>query len=184
MLEKLILGMLLYKNLTIYDMKKALDEGINQFFTTSFGALHPAVNKLMDRGFTDAVKVLENGRAKKVYSLTDSGKAYFLEWLEKDISMSKVQEEGLLRVFFYKELSKRKQISLLQKYVNEMKERVVALKHIKAFQQTAKKEIPKKYVEAFNYRVTTIDFGLGYYTFAIEWYERLIDDIAAGRMAK
>ena len=40
--------MLLYKDLTIYDMKKAFDEGINQFFTTSFGALHPAVKKLYE----------------------------------------------------------------------------------------------------------------------------------------
>jgi len=183
MLDKLILGMLLYKDLTIYDMKKAFDEGINQFFTTSFGALHPALKKLSDKGFTSSKRAVEKGRTKKIYTLTSEGRAHFLEWLKEDIGMKKIQEEGLLRVFFYKELPKRKQVALLKRYVQEMRDRIAALEGIRAHHQALKAEIPKKYLEAFNYRITTIGFGLGYYAFAADWYEGLIDDIENGRMA-
>ena len=184
MLEKLILGMLLYKNLTIYDMKRALDEGINQFFSTSYGALHPATKKLATQGFVTYEETSEKGRTKKVYELTPAGRSYFLAWLGEDISLSKIQEEGLLRVFFYKELPRNTQVTLLRKFVDDMRGRIAALEGIAAYQQSAKKEIPEAYREAFNYRVTTIDFGIEYYHFAIDWYERLIDSIQNGDMAK
>ena len=182
MLDKLILGLLLYKDLSIYDIKKALDEGINQFFSTSFGAIHPAVKKLEDGGLTTSTTTIENGRTKKIYALTDRGRARFLDWLSEDISMRKIQDEGLLRVFFYKELPREEQVALLARYVEEMEGRAAALRAVK--EMHAKAEVPKQYREAFNYRVITIDFGLGYYAFAADWYRQLIERIESGEMSK
>jgi DNA-binding PadR family transcriptional regulator len=182
MLDKLILGLLIYKDLTIYDLKKAFDEGINQFFSTSFGALHPAVKKLCDRKLITSVSKIEKGRSKKIYSLTKAGRAHFLEWLSEEISIKRIQDKGLLRVFFFKEISRRKQIALLNQYVAALEARVVKLKAVKAMHAGTK--IPKKYREAFNYRVTTIDFGLGYYAFAIAWYRQLLEKIQSGEMKK
>ena len=180
MLDKLTLGMLLYKDLTIYDIKKAFDEGINQFYSTSYGAIHPALKKLSAKGFVDMCAFVENGRSKKRYALNPEGKAHFIEWLMADISLSKVNEEGVLRVFFFKEIPKEERLKKLHKYIADMTERLDILQAVKKMHDGA--DIPAAHKEAFNYRVTTIDFGLGYYAFAIDWYRSLIRRIESGEM--
>ena len=51
MLESIALGMLLEKDLTGYDIKKFIENGIGVFYKASFGSLYPALKRLTEKGY-------------------------------------------------------------------------------------------------------------------------------------
>ena len=51
MVDYLVLGLLMYRPLTMYDIKKAMEKSTHHFFSASFGSLHPALKKLDEKGW-------------------------------------------------------------------------------------------------------------------------------------
>jgi len=58
-----------------YEMMKALEEKSGGFYTPSPGSVYPTLQMLEDRGFVTSNEV----EGKKVYSITDSGRALLAE---------------------------------------------------------------------------------------------------------
>ena len=50
MLDYIILGMVLNEDLTGYDIKKFIENGIGVFYKASYGSLYPALKKLTEKG--------------------------------------------------------------------------------------------------------------------------------------
>ena len=63
MQDKIILGLLFYKKLTSYDMKKAMEKSTSFFYNSSLGSINPALIKLEKNEFVTFSKKVENGRA-------------------------------------------------------------------------------------------------------------------------
>lgn len=175
-----ILGLLLTRDLTIYEIKKAFEQVINFFYSASFGSLHPALKKLESRGFIRVRRTEEGGRAKKVYSITEKGREELGLWLEKDIQTGRIQDEGLLKLFFITELPRRKRLKVLKNYTALIQEHIHALRALEA--ESRAREIPAALRETFNYRMLTADFGLNYYQFELNWYESVIQRIEKGEL--
>jgi PadR family transcriptional regulator PadR len=56
------------------------------------GALYPALKALEARGFLESKKQQKNGRARKVYAVTENGKAYLQTYYS--ILRAQVEDEG------------------------------------------------------------------------------------------
>ncbi len=175
MLENVILGLLLYKKLSIYDMKKAIEQSVGFFYSSSYGNIHPAMKKLEAKGFVSVQEKLVHGRNRKEYSITEEGIGQFQIWLSQDIKVGKIQDEGLLHLYFLAELKEDKRIELLNRYIEKLSEKVIELSEVE--NAIRKIEVPDKYREALNYRIITIDFGLKYYKFELTWYKDIINKI-------
>ena len=57
-----------------YNIKKQVKTNFN--IKLRHGALYPALNGLEKKGFVESVKQQKDGRARKVYSITDEGRNY------------------------------------------------------------------------------------------------------------
>ncbi|MGA3289780.1 MAG: PadR family transcriptional regulator [Candidatus Bathyarchaeia archaeon] len=57
-----------------YKIKKQVETDFN--IKLRHGALYPALNTLEQRGFLESKKQQKDGRSRKVYAITESGKAY------------------------------------------------------------------------------------------------------------
>jgi PadR family transcriptional regulator, regulatory protein PadR len=57
-----------------YKIKKQVEANFN--IKLRHGALYPALNSLERKGFLESQKQQKDGRARKVYSLTEHGKEY------------------------------------------------------------------------------------------------------------
>lgn len=182
MLDKIILGLLLFKSLSIYRIKKAIEEYVSFFYSPSYGNIIPALKKLEKNKFVNVREVIVNGRNNKEYTITEKGRENFRIWLSQKISIGKTQSEALLRLYFLTELPVTKRLELLTAYVSELKNTVNDLKKVEA--ETMKMKVPGKYKEAFNYRIATLDFGLQYYRFELKWYNSIIRKIKNREMAK
>ena len=77
MLESIALGMLLEKDLTGYDIKKFIENGIGVFYKASFGSLYPALKRLTEKGYLTTRDKPQGSRKKIFYHITEEGRKQF-----------------------------------------------------------------------------------------------------------
>jgi DNA-binding PadR family transcriptional regulator len=175
MLDNIILGLLLFRSLSIYEIKKAIEGTVNFFYSSSYGNIIPALKKLEKNDLVTVNENVVNGRNRKEYTITDKGRENFKDWLAREINIGKIQDEALLRFYFLTELPLKKRINLLRDYTEKLTQKVFELKALK--DELTKTKIKRKYRKAFNYRITTLDFGIQYYQFELNWYNTIIQKI-------
>ena len=66
----LILGLLMLRSLTIYDIKNTLEKKISPFYSASFGSIQTAVKKLLANQYVGFTQKVEHGRNKKEFFIT------------------------------------------------------------------------------------------------------------------
>ena len=72
-----VLGLLLVQPATIYSLNKQFEASISLFYSASLGALRSALLKLEQAEEVSFTETIENGRHKKIYSITEKGEAAF-----------------------------------------------------------------------------------------------------------
>jgi PadR family transcriptional regulator, regulatory protein AphA len=175
MLDNIILGLLLFRSLSIYDIKKAIDQSVSFFYSSSYGNIIPALKKLEKNELVDIRQSVVNGRNRKEYTITNKGLVQFKTWLSQEINIGKIQDEALLRLFFLSEIPSEDRIKLLEDYLSQLMAKITELETIES--ETRKMEIDEKYREPFNYRIATLEFGIRYYQFELDWYKSVIERI-------
>ncbi len=100
-MDNIILGLLLLRNRTIYQLRERIDKGLNLMYSSSMGSIQAAIKKLLHCGYVDYGETVENGKYKKVYRITESGKRYFLEWVNTPIEQQGVRMPGVGKDLFY-----------------------------------------------------------------------------------
>lgn len=78
MLEFIALGMVLEGDLTGYDIKKAIENGIGVFYKASFGSLYPALKRLTEKRAIHDIGKTAGRQAKDILSYYAGGAAPIL----------------------------------------------------------------------------------------------------------
>jgi DNA-binding PadR family transcriptional regulator len=96
-----LLGMLSFKPMTGYDIKKFTDMSISYFWSENYGHIYPVLKKLEKEGLvTKEIEPGEGKPDKKVYSITEDGKRALREWLGTPVQKEIYRLEILLKLFF------------------------------------------------------------------------------------
>jgi len=168
----LILGLLMIRSLTIYEIKNTLEKKISPFYAASFGSIQSAVKKLLASQYIDFTEKVENGRNKKVFFVTPEGQKAFLAWMKEEIQVNKFNNDALVKIFFFGFLPKADRIRVLSNYIERLKREAEAMS---AFQGTAGgADVPEKQKEIYTYQMATLDYGIRGTAFEIQWYEELL----------
>ena len=81
----LCLGILSFRQMTGYDIRKLAAEGnFSHFCEANYGSIYPALSQLTKDGFvvfTD--EVIDGKPPRKIYSITDKGRSYLFNTLNK-----------------------------------------------------------------------------------------------------
>ena len=169
MVDYLVLGLLMYRPLTMYDIKKAMEKSTDHFYSASFGSLHPALKKLNEKGLVTFEQTLERGRGKKTYAITEEGKRDFLEWLKQDITTEAVREPSLLKVFFLGHLGEEARRPIVENYLGKVETHLAELRGL--LETSHALEVPKAMEAHKTYQLATLEFGIAYYQFVKDWYK-------------
>lgn len=164
MLEFILLGFLKYGEMTGYQLKQCMAESTSNFFDASFGSIYPTLKKLEGRGLITARGMVEGGKFKKLYSVTQAGSEAFMEWLERPISFSKIRPDHLVNIFFYGFLPRKTALENLNAFIGDV---TAVLSGLLDYE----KNMTEK-ADGFMY--STLRFGIEYYTFIIAWCKDLI----------
>lgn len=175
-MEHVILGLLLIQSLTIYGLNQAFKQGISMFYSASYGSLQTSVKNLLAKGMIVYQQQVDNGRTKKVYSITDQGRAEFFQWMSAEVPENKLEVTALSKVFFLglvEDVETRRQIvrGILQK-IELVQSQLSGMD-----QQLSQYEVPDAYSAIFKYQMKTLDYGIQSHAFGRQWFQALLDEL-------
>jgi len=82
-----------------YDLKQALEKSIENFWPVPHTTFYAEPARLARGGFLSE-RQESGGRRRKLYSLTDAGRAALREWTRSpDVSPPQLRDEGVLKIF-------------------------------------------------------------------------------------
>ncbi|HEY9886935.1 MAG TPA: PadR family transcriptional regulator [Candidatus Obscuribacterales bacterium] len=83
-----------------YDLAKRFDGSVGFFWDASHQQIYRELSKLEAEGHITAETVQQDTRPnKKLYSITEGGKALLIDWLHTPISLSPVKDDLLVKLF-------------------------------------------------------------------------------------
>ncbi|MCK4888331.1 MAG: helix-turn-helix transcriptional regulator [Candidatus Aminicenantes bacterium] len=152
--------------MTSYKIRKIMENSTSLFYTTSLGSINPAFKKLEKEDAVSSRTEVENNRVKKYYSITEKGKDIFLNWMEGEIEISKLKENALLKLFFFSHITPEKRKEILEAYLEKIKVHLGVLG-----------ELGDIYCTEDNCEGDVLRFGIDYYNFINNWFEKYLKDL-------
>lgn len=121
-MDNIILGLLLMCNRTIYQLRDRISKGINLMYSSSMGSIQAAVKKLLNCGYISYEEIIDNGKYKKIYCITESGKLHFYEWINAPIEEQNPKIPELAKVYFMGFSDKKNRETSIQQHLMYLKE--------------------------------------------------------------
>ena len=137
-MEYIILGLLLFKPMTVYEIRIYIQKNLTTICSDSLGSIQIAVKKLLNKGYITTKEYLERGLVKKKHSITSLGVEHYKEWVGSPINIAKMTNMEESKFYFLGTASKEKRISFLKSYISSLKEQFNKLVRIKELTKGAK----------------------------------------------
>jgi len=169
MLEHIILGFLMTKDRSGYDLKWLMENSTSYFINASFGSVYPALKRLAQKNLVTLHEAVEGGKYKKMYRITDSGKAAFLQWAEEPIVFERSKQDHLAKIFFYEFIPKETAIGNLKDLAHQVES---VAKELTGQKSEKEREVD---IYKYYYRYAAMCYGVEYYDFVLRWCGTLID---------
>jgi len=175
-MEYIVLGMLLIQSMTIYELNKGFGSGLSMIYAASYGNLQYAVNKLLTKEMISFEERVDNGRNKKIYHINEKGIAAFFAWMMDDIDPKNIETLMLAKVYFmgFVEDDNDKR-AIIDKILKAGEEHAAGLNEIKKTVDNL--DLPPEAWKIAKYSISTLEYGIGSYEFAITWLKKLRSEI-------
>lgn len=196
-MDKIILGLLMIKPLTIYELRNIIELYFTSMCSNSMGSIQAAIKKLLEQEMVVFEELVEHSVNKKYYMLTDQGRACFLEWVQTAMLPGKMKDMELSKLFFMGFVPAQKRLDLIETHLAVLKDELEQLESIQRQDETARKLEYLAYLEnnaaqthqllsatgqsdirhgtddIVNFELLTLKFGIDRIRFEIEWFEKL-----------
>lgn len=176
MMDYVALGFLMYRPLSMYEIKKAMERSTRHFLSASFGSLHPTLRRLETRGLVTSDEQSANGRRKKIFSITEAGRAQLVSWLAEGIPADRVSDPSLLRLFFLGHLAPAQRAELLGRFLEAMEQAAETLVALRA--EVMSTPVPRGAEDHMAYQLATLEFGIAHHRFVKDWYQTKLAALA------
>lgn len=100
-LRYIILGLLGARPMSGYDIKRAFDRSLATYWNAGNSQIYTTLKAMAGRGLVSSELVYQEGRPnRRVYSLTDRGRAELDAWLAEGVPSRFTKDEFLTKLFF------------------------------------------------------------------------------------
>lgn len=197
-MDKLILGLLMIKSFTVYEIRQVMRQNFSSMCSDSLGSIQAALKKLSQQGAVTSSEYVEKGKMKREYTITASGRILFLDWLKTPIDMSKSKNMELGKFLFMGYLPKKEQLEMLDLAIDGLEIELREFEAVKASIQFAEEQQQvQAYLEQHDHLATellevsqtanltesisqlgyfemkTLEFGLDSARFQLNWFTDL-----------
>lgn len=164
--QDLCLGVLHLCDASGYEIKKMFEDAFQHFQNPSFGSIYPALDKLTNNGMASVrVEEQEKRPAKKVYSITSTGREHFLESLYRTEPVEVHKSDFFLLVFFAHLLDSGKFSDVLFKHEQKTKEE---LKQLLSLNCSDQRTVGMQF---------TIDYGIAIKKAQLKFLKNKLDNV-------
>ena len=179
-MDHIILGLLLLQSRTIYQLRERISQGLNLMYSSSMGSIQAAVKKLLNHHDISYEEVVENGKYKKVYSITEDGKLSFFEWINGPLEIQNIRNPELAKVYFMGFSDKKIREANIEEYLSHLSEQYHALRII--CEEADSVNVPEEQKDIFFYQFAAARYGRDFMRFNIEWYQNLLSEIRSEKI--
>jgi PadR family transcriptional regulator AphA len=180
-LDYAILGFLNYHPSSGYDLKKIFDTSIRHFWPADQSQIYRTLARLTGQGFVEMEKVPQEERPdRKVYHITDSGRAELLKWLSGPPPLEGPRSAPLIQVFFAGQLPDEEILAKFEGFAALMRAILERYEQVPGQIAPFQEEIPSPREHFF--WLLTLDNGIRSMRASLEWAESVIEQIKAGKV--
>ncbi len=200
-MENIILGLLLFKSMTVYEIKMYVQRNLTTICSDSLGSIQIAIKKLLNKGYITSNEYFERGLTKKKCFITSLGVEQFKQWVGSPINIAKMTNMEESKFYFLGTASKEKRISFLKAYITSLKEQFNKLKIIKESTKgnkdmiveaslerlskekqiadnlsavTEENDIRTIFENTYSYQIHLLEYGLNRVRSDISFYEKIL----------
>ncbi len=178
-MEFVILGYLIMKSLSQYELKKILEKKVSPFYSASLGSIQSALKKLLKKGLITVEKKTANGRQKNTYSINEAGKTEFFNWMVRPINSKKLDAESSTKLFFLGLVNSKQQIMVVGNIIKCIQAQLSDYKKIDT--KLYNRHIDDKVKEVAKFQFKSLDLGIYGYECSLKWYEELLKELEEQR---
>lgn len=161
----LILGMLNQGIETGYSIKRIVNLSTRFFWAASLTQVYPELAALRNNGYVVSADEPYGARPRRIYSLTEKGRAALGEWLRSDrVPELELRDEGLLRLFFADALAFDEALALVSSL------RIRAEEMDRNFRSEI---LPRAQAAAGRFPLIAARKGADYFAWRAEWFRDL-----------
>lgn len=130
-LKYAILGLLNQQAMTGYELMKQFESALCEFWSAKHSQIYPELKRLTEEGHIEyTVEISGTVLEKKLYSITPTGKADFLNWLAQDVDMEATPKDIFrLKLFFSGNLEPKRRLEHLESQLHQHQTRLSHLRH-------------------------------------------------------
>jgi PadR family transcriptional regulator AphA len=126
-----VLGMVGLGARTGYEIKQMTGQSIRYFWAISPVQIYPSLTRLAEAGFVTGREDPQGRRPRRVYEITDAGRAALAGWLDRPDPMPfELRDLGLVKLFFADTLAPSQARQLLRTVRQRSEDRVAALRAV------------------------------------------------------
>jgi DNA-binding PadR family transcriptional regulator len=166
-----VLGLLMLSPMTLYLLNKQFEQSLALIYSASLGSIRTAVLGLLDRGLVTVEDSIENGRSKKTYLISDTGRAAFLEWMLAPIESRDLETQALARLFFLGLVPAAERRAIVDGILTRAEADTAQLAGLSAHLDGM--DVPEPFAEVFRYQRATLDYGLRSHRAGLEYFREL-----------
>ncbi len=182
-LDHAILGFLNYRPYTGYDLKKIFDTSIRHFWPADQSQIYRTLSRLEENGLAEMERIPQEDRPdRKVYHITEAGRAELLRWISGPPPMGETRSAPLIQVFFSGQLSDEEVLSKFEGYAAIMRAVLRQYDQVEGQLEPFQQEIPSPREHFF--WLLTLENGLANMRANLAWAESVIERIKNGQVPK
>jgi PadR family transcriptional regulator AphA len=180
-LEYAILGFLNYHPYSGYDLKKIFDTSVRHFWPADQSQIYRTLSRLMEQGYAEMEKVPQEDRPdRKVYTITESGRAALREWVAGPPPLGEARSAPLIQVFFAAQLSDEEALAKFEGYAAIMRGLLAQYDQVEGQLGPFQQEIPSSREHFF--WLLTLENGITNMRANLAWAESVIERIKNGQV--
>lgn len=149
-------------------------------YSSSMGSIQAAVKKLLNCGYIHYEEMIDNGKYKKVYYITESGKQHFYEWINAPIEEQSPKSPELAKVYFMGFSDKKNRETNIQQHLLYLKEQYNVLETI--CEDAKNIDVSEEQKDILNYQFASALYGKDIIKFNIDWFEQLLGKMRNGEI--
>jgi PadR family transcriptional regulator, regulatory protein AphA len=179
MIKYILLGFLNYQPMTGYEIKQTMDHSVSHFWHAYHSQIYTTLRQMEADALVVSEFVHTEGQPdRRVYSLTDAGRAELKTWLDQSLTeMSPIKEELILHLFFS---ARRDKSSVLAELTLQRELHLKKLNEYHGMTTENIEENAKSYPElkrdAIFWRLT-LNMGISYEKMYVDWLDQTIQEI-------
>lgn len=173
MLKHGILGLLNYGDMTGYEIMEVFRDSLNYFWSANTSQIYRELQTLSSNEFVKDTIVEQSGKPdKKVFSITEEGKAELKNWLRDEDFGKKMNFSILMKVFFMGEISREESIKKFHLIKTENEKILKSVSDADLTTVFYEDTVNNK--EKTQYWNMTKEFGISYSKMLIEWCDKCL----------